>query len=62
MNQVVNSEQFSFLPNMVATNSLIREAESAFKDARTAAWRYFVLSESSQVLRIAGAADLPRKS
>jgi methyl-accepting chemotaxis protein len=58
MNQVVNSEQFSFLSNMNATDSLIREAESAFKDARTAAWRYFVLSESSQVLRIAGAADL----
>jgi methyl-accepting chemotaxis protein len=43
---------------MNATDSLIREAESAFKDARTAAWRYFVLSESSQVLRISGAADL----
>ena len=57
MNQVINSEQFSFLSNMVATDSLIREAESAFKDARTAAWRYFVLSEASQVLRIAGAAD-----
>src|SRR5258708_11360168 len=58
MNIVVNSEQFSFMSNMNATDSLIREAESAFKDARTAAWRYFVLSESSQVLRIAGAADL----
>src|SRR5258708_3340304 len=57
MNQVINSEQFSFLPNMVATDALIREAESAFKDARTAAWRYFVLSEASQVLRISGAAD-----
>ena len=58
MNIVVNSEQFSFLPNMNATDALIREAKSAFKDARTAAWRYFVLSKSSQVLRIAGAADL----
>src|SRR6478672_5683244 len=58
MNIVINSEEFSFLPNMNATDSLIREAESAFKDARTAAWRYFVLSESSQVLRISGAADL----
>src|SRR5258708_38648061 len=57
MNQVVHSEQFSFLSNMSAIDSLLREAESAFKDARTAAWRYFVLSESSQVLRIAGAAD-----
>ena len=57
MNQVINSEQFSFLPNMNAIDSLIREAESAFKDARTAAWRYFVLSEASQVLRITGAAD-----
>src|SRR3954468_7242376 len=38
MNQVVNSEQFSFLTNMIATDALIREAESAFKDARTAAW------------------------
>src|SRR3954451_6260808 len=57
INQVINSEQFSFLPNMIATDSLIREAESAFKDARAAAWRYFVLSEASQVLRITGAAD-----
>ncbi len=57
MNQVINSEQFSFLSNMNAIDLLIREAESAFKDARTAAWRYFVLSEASQVLRIAGAAD-----
>ena len=57
VNQVVNSEQFSFLSNMIATDALIREAESAFKDARTAAWRYFVLSEASQVLRIVGAAD-----
>jgi methyl-accepting chemotaxis protein len=56
MNQVVNSEQFSFLSNMTAIDSLIREAESAFKDARTAAWRYFVLSEPSQVIRITGAA------
>jgi len=56
MNQVINSEQFSFLSNMNAIDSLIREAESAFKDARTAAWRYFVLSEASQVLRISSAA------
>ena len=57
VNLVINSEQFAFLPNMNTVDALIKEAESAFKDARTAAWRYFVLSESSQVLRIAGAAD-----
>ena len=37
MNRVINSEQFSFLPNMNAIDSLIRETESAFKNARTAA-------------------------
>jgi len=56
--QVINSDSFhSLFKNMSAIDSLIREAESAFKDARTAAWRYFVLSEASQVLRIRRRAD-----
>ena len=37
VNIVINSEQFAFLSNMIATDALIKEAESAFKDARTAA-------------------------
>jgi hypothetical protein len=37
VNIVINSEQFAFLSNMVATDALIKKAESAFQDARTAA-------------------------
>src|SRR6185503_3579987 len=37
VNLVINSEQFAFLPNMNTVDALIKEAESAFKDARTAA-------------------------
>jgi methyl-accepting chemotaxis protein len=55
--QLVNSDAFSLLPNVTLVETLINEAGSAFKDARTATWRYFVLSESMQVARITGAAD-----
>ena len=55
--QLVNSDTFSLLPNVILVEALINEASSAFKDARTATWRYFVLSESTQVARITGAAD-----
>ena len=55
--QLVNSDAFSLLPNVILVEALINEASSAFKDARTATWRYFVLSESMQVARITGAAD-----
>ena len=57
INLVINSGAFGNLPNIRSTEGLISEAESAFKDARTAAWRFFVLSEASQVLRINAAAD-----
>ena len=57
INLVINSGAFGNLPNIRSTETLISEAESAFKDARTAAWRFFVLSETSQALRINAAAD-----
>ena len=56
-NQLVNSETFSLMPNVTLIEGLVNEAGSAFKDARTSTWRYFVLSEPSQVARITGAAD-----
>jgi hypothetical protein len=55
--QLVNSDAFALMPNVTLVETLINEASSAFKDARTATWRYFVLSEPSQVARITGAAD-----
>ena len=55
--QLVNSDAFALMPNVTLVETLINEAGSAFKDARTATWRYFVLSEPSQVARITGAAD-----
>jgi len=36
---------------------LINEAESAFKDARTSTWRYFVLNETSQRYKITVSAE-----
>ena len=56
--QLVNSDSFGLMPNVTTVETLINEAGSAFKDARTSTWRYFVLSEPSQVARITGAADL----
>jgi methyl-accepting chemotaxis protein len=56
-NQLVNSDTFSLMPNVSLIETLINEAGSAFKDAQTATWRYFVLSEPAQVARIMGAAD-----
>ena len=56
-NQVVNSAEFGEMPNTTMIESLVNEANSAFKDARTATWRYFVLTEKSQVARINGSAD-----
>jgi methyl-accepting chemotaxis protein len=55
--QLVNSDSFALMSNVTLVETLINEAASAFKDARTATWRYFVLSEPSQVARITGAAD-----
>jgi methyl-accepting chemotaxis protein len=45
------------MPNGTFIEGLVNEAGSAFKDARTSTWRYFVLSEPIQVARINGAAD-----
>lgn len=45
-NLVVNSASFANLPNSTEVEAFVNEATSAFKDARTAAWRYFVLNES----------------
>jgi methyl-accepting chemotaxis protein len=56
-NQLLNSDTFSLMENVTLIETLINEAGSAFKDARTATWRYFVLSEPAQVARITGAAD-----
>ena len=57
VNSVVNSSPFANLPNYMEVESFINEAVSAFKDARTAAWRFFVLHEDSQTRRISAAAD-----
>jgi len=56
-NQLVNSDEFSLMPNVPAVEILVNEANSAFKDARIATWRYLVLNETSQVGRITGGTD-----
>ena len=56
-NQLVNSDTFAVMPNGTLIETLLNEAGSAFKDARTATWRYFVLIEQTQVARITGSAD-----
>ncbi len=55
--RLVNSPTFELLPNVRNVETLINEAESAFKDARTSTWRYFVLSEASQRYKISIAAE-----
>ena len=57
VNRVVNSSPFANLSNYLEVESFINEAVSAFKDARTAAWRFFVLHEESQSRRISASAD-----
>ena len=56
-NQLVNSAEFAVLPNTSMIEGLINEASSRFMEARTATWRYFVLNEASQVVRITSGAD-----
>ena len=56
-NQLVNSAEFAILPNASMIEGLINEASSRFMDARTATWRYFLLNEASQVVRITSGAD-----
>src|SRR5262249_48060865 len=54
---VVNSGSFGMMENNKEVEGFINEAASAFKDARTAAWSYFVLRERSQTRVIEVAAD-----
>ena len=55
--RLVNSPTFELLTNVRNVETLINEAESAFKDARTSTWRYFVLNEADQRYRITVAAE-----
>lgn len=55
--QLTNSPSFELQPNVRNVETLISEAESAFKDARTATWRYFVLAEATQSRQIAVATE-----
>src|SRR5215207_6526019 len=55
--RLVNSPAFELLTNVRNVETLINEAESAFKDARTATWRYFVLNEAAQRYKITVAAE-----
>ncbi len=57
VNRAVNSAPFANLANYTEVDSFVNEAVSAFKDARTAAWRFFVLHEESQIRRISASAD-----
>ena len=57
MNVVVNSVPFTNLRNYKDIEAFINEAASSFKDARTAAWRYFLLYEASQVRWITTATE-----
>jgi methyl-accepting chemotaxis protein len=57
LTMLVNSPTFELLPNVRNVETLVNEAQSAFKDARTATWRYFVLAEASQGQKIAIATD-----
>ncbi len=54
---VVNSGAFGMLENNKEVEGFVNEAASAFKDARTAAWSYFVLRERAQTRLIEIAAD-----
>jgi methyl-accepting chemotaxis protein len=56
-NRLVNAPEFSFMPNVSVVEPLLNEAAAGFLDARTATWRYFVLHEQSQVLRILSGAE-----
>ena len=57
MNVVVNSVPFTNLRNYKDIEAFINEAASSFKDARTAAWRYFLLNEASQARWISTASE-----
>jgi methyl-accepting chemotaxis protein len=57
VNLVVNSAPFTNQANYKDIEAFITDAASAFKDARTATWRYFLLREASQIRRISSSAD-----
>lgn len=56
-NRLINSAEFSFMPNVSVIEPLLNEAAAGFVDARTATWRYFFLNEQSQVPRITNGVD-----
>jgi methyl-accepting chemotaxis protein len=53
VNIVLNSTGLAIAPNSSELETLINAASLAYRDARTAAWRYFVLNEASQIKLIA---------
>ncbi|HKA78573.1 MAG TPA: HAMP domain-containing methyl-accepting chemotaxis protein [Xanthobacteraceae bacterium] len=57
VNVVVNSVAFTNLRNYKDIEAFINEAASSFKDSRTAAWRYFLLYEPSQIRWMATSTD-----
>ena len=57
VNVVVNSVAFTNLRNYKDIEAFINEAASSFKDARTAAWRYFLLNEPAQIRWMATSTD-----
>ena len=57
VNLVVNSASFTNQPNYKDIEAFITDAASAFKDARTATWRYFLLTEAAQIRWISSSTD-----
>ena len=55
-------DPFANLANYAEVEGFINEAVSAFKDARTSAWRFFVLHEESQIRNISAARIRLRKA
>jgi methyl-accepting chemotaxis protein len=54
---VINSGAFGTLANFKEVDAFVSEASSAFKDARVAAWSYFLLRDPVQTRLIGSAAD-----
>ena len=57
VNIVLNSTSLSMASNSSELENFINSASLAYRDARTAAWRYFVLNEASQITLIAASAE-----
>ena len=56
--RMVGAPEFSFMPNVAVVEPMLNEASIAFLEARAATWRYFVLNEQNQVVRITTSAEL----